>query len=117
MADMDETDDVLIGYSAYDSEEEYYEYVENSCFIADSPENLKEFIKNCWNPAEYYREHIVRLSDIISDYGVSAGRFAIEQAALKRFEKEADKLGIKYQTKPYPGFDESSELFHMKIFK
>ncbi len=112
---MEETDDIVIGYSAYETVEEYYEYVENSCFIAESPENLIEFTKNCWNPAENYLEYAVRFADMTNDYGVSGRSFAIELGALKRFEKVADKRGIKYQTEPYPGFDKSSELFYLEI--
>jgi hypothetical protein len=112
---MEKTDDVEIGYSAYETAEEYYEYVENSCFIAESPEKLVEFTENCWNPAENYRKKVVRFSDMLNDYGVSGRSFAIEKGALKRFEKEAEKRGIKYQTEPYPGFDKSSELFYLKI--
>jgi len=112
---MEKTDDIVIGYSAYETVEEYYEYVENSCFIAESRENLIEFTKNCWNPAENYREHIVRFSDMLNDYGVSGRSYAIEHGALGRFEKEAKKRGIKYQSEPYSGFDKSSELFYLKI--
>jgi hypothetical protein len=93
--------DQLIGYTAYDPDEEIYEYVENSCFIADSEANVRKFTENCWKPAEVYKTEPVRLSDILKDFGASGGLYAMEAEALKRFINAAEASGIRYKSEPY----------------
>ena len=91
-------DNPIIGHSAFILYDECYEYIENACYIADSPESLKKFLKDATFNINDYRLDTIRLSDIIDDYGCSCGEFAMEQKALKRFEQVPN---IKYTVKPF----------------
>lgn len=95
-------DDPVIGYSAFDRREEWYEYVEDSCYLADSPETLAQFLEGCWALRAEYRVEAVRLSDIVKDYGVSSGHYAMESEALARFRRVADRHELCYRVEPYP---------------
>jgi len=88
----------IIGYSAFRLFDECYEYNENACYIADSPESLKEFLGGTMFSVKDYRIDAVKVSDIIDDYGFSLGEFAMEPDALKRFKQTAD---LTYSVKPY----------------
>ncbi len=91
----------IIGYSAYNICEDAYEYNENECFIADSIESLRDFIKGAGFSVKNYRAVNVRLSDILDDYGVSYGSYCMEHEALKKFEQAARIAGIKYDLEDY----------------
>ena len=88
----------IIGYSAYNTHLEAFEYNENECFIANSVESLKAFIDGAGFGWENYKIEPVWMSDILDDYGVSNGRFCMEIEALARFEKAARSLGVIYHT-------------------
>ena len=113
---MENNDNPIIGYSAFALYDECYEYNENSCFIADSPASLKEFLKDATFNINDYRFDTIRLSDIIDDYGCSCGEFAMEQEALKRFEQVPD---MKYTVEPFDDpFDGGEpDLFVVNIDK
>ena len=96
--------DDLIGYSAYDPIEECYEYNENECYVADSPESLQRFLAGAMFSAEDYRIEPVRISDFLRDYGCSCGSYALEPEALKRFERTATSNGFEYDVEPYEDF-------------
>jgi len=106
----------IIGYSAYRLFDECYEYNENACYIADSPESLKEFFGGAMFAVEDYRTDAVKLSDIIDDYGCSLGEFAMEPEALKRFRKMP---GLTYSVEPYDNYlnKEEPDLFVVNIDK
>ena len=90
--------ETIIGYSAFRLFDECYEYNENACYIADSPESLKEFLEGAIFAVHDYRIDAVKVSDIIDDYGFSLGEFAMEPEALKRFKQTAD---LTYSVKPF----------------
>ncbi len=87
----------IIGYSAYNTHLEAFEYNENECFIADSIESLKAFIDWAGFRRDEYKLGPVWMVDIIDDFGVSNGRFCMEPEAFARFEKAARLLGVVYQ--------------------
>lgn len=91
----------MIGYTAYNVLEDIYEYNENECFIADSIESLRDFIKDAGFPVEEFRAARVLMSDIMDDYGASSGRYCMEPQALRRFEKAARAAGIVYALEDY----------------
>ena len=101
--------DDLIGYSAFDPEEECYEYNENECYVADSPESLKKFLANAMLPVGDYRIDEVRISDFLKDYGCSCGSYAFEPEALKRFERIAASNDFEYKVEPYEDYGLSVE--------
>ena len=113
---MENNDNPIIGYSAFILYEECYEYNENACFLADSPESLKEFLKDASFNINDYRIDPIRLSDIIDDYGCSCGEFAMEPEALKRFEQVPD---MKYTVEPFDDLfsDGEPDLFVINIKK
>lgn len=113
---MENNKNPIIGYSALALYDECYEYIENACLIADSPESLKEFLKNATFNINDYRIDPIRLSDIIDDYGCSCGEFVMEPEALKRFEQVPD---MKYTVEPfhYSFSDEEPDLFVINIEK
>jgi hypothetical protein len=111
---MKHDDNPIIGHSAFILYDECYEYNENACYIADSPESLKEFLKDATFNINDYRLDTIRLSDIIDDYGCSCGEFAMEQKALKRFEQVPN---IKYTVEPFDDSfsDGEPDLFVVNI--
>jgi Protein of unknown function (DUF1186) len=113
---MENNDNPIIGYSGFILYEECYEYNENACFLADSPESLKEFLKDASFNINDYRIDPIRLNDIIDDYGCSFGEFAMEPEALKRFEQVPD---MKYTVEPFDGLfsDGEPDLFVINIKK
>jgi len=48
-------DELPIGYSAYYPVREEFEYNENHCYVAQSPESLREFMDGSVAPGERYR--------------------------------------------------------------
>jgi len=108
--------ETIIGYSAFRLFDECYEYNENACYIADSPESLKEFLERAMFAVEDYRTDAVKISDIIDDYGCSLGEFAMEPEALKRFKKTTD---LTYSVEPYDHYFNKGEpdLFVVNLDK
>ena len=45
----------IIGYSTFQIFGECYEYNENACYIADSPDSLKEFLEGAMFAVKDYR--------------------------------------------------------------
>jgi len=90
-----------IGYSAYNIFEDVYEYNENECFIADSIESLRDFLKGAGFSVEDFRAKKVHISDILDDYGASGGNYCMEPEALKKFEQEARITGTTYSQEEY----------------
>ncbi len=93
-----ENSETIIGYSAFRLFDECYEYIENACYIADSPESLKKFLGRAMFAVEDYRIDAVKLSYIIGDYGCSLGEFALEPKALKQIQQTTD---CAYSVKTY----------------
>lgn len=95
---MDKNEHPIIGYSAFVLFDECYEYNENACYIADSEESLKEFLKDATFNINDYRFDAIKLSDILDDYGCSCGEYAMEPEALKRFKELSN---VTYTVKAY----------------
>ena len=96
----------VIGFSGFDLFEECYEYNENACYIADSPEAAEAFMENSVMGTGEFRIDAVTIADIMRDYAASDGEFAMESAAFRRFSAIAAANGIRFQATPYDG-DES----------
>jgi len=95
------SDKPTIGYSAYCTVQQHFEYNENHCYVADSPESLGEFMKGCMAPGERYRPVPVTMPDILADYGVSGGSYCFELKALQRFERAAQEHRVWYSKEPF----------------
>ncbi len=113
---MNDSDNPIIGYSAFTLYDDSYEYNENACYIADSPESLKKFLGDAVFNINDYRIDTIKLTDILDDYGCSSGEYAMEHQTLKRFEQIS---GIPYTVKPFDGFFDAGapELFVVNIKK
>jgi hypothetical protein len=111
---MDNNDKSIVGYSAFRLYDECYEYNENACYIADSPESLRAFLEGASFNLKDYRIDTIKLAAIIEDYGCSSGEFAMEPEALKRF-KQVTKLT--YSVEPFddPFNDGDPDLFVVNI--
>ena len=90
-----------IGYSAFRLFDECYEYNENACYIADTPESLRGFLTNAPFSLNDYETVKVTLSDMENDFGYSNGEYALEPETLSRFEKVAEISGISFTVTPY----------------
>ena len=114
----DDAKDNFIGFSAYDRYQELYEYIEDSCFIADSLETYQVFIENCWTPPEHYQPVRISFSEMLNDFGVSTFRYAIEPLALNRFKTAAEIWTVKYEIKPYwiDSKKDADSLFSLRIW-
>lgn len=111
---MDKNDYPIIGYSAFILFDECYEYNENACYIADSEESLKDFLKDATFNINDYRFDEIKLSDILDDYGCSCGEYAMEPEALKRFKQVSN---VKFTVEPYddPFSSGEPDLFIVNI--
>lgn len=112
---MDNPADILIGYSAFEYLEDCYEYNENACYIAGSAESLKSFLTEAMLEVADYRIDAVRFSDILADYGVSNGEYAMESQALARFKEAAGRAGVKYSIERYETGPGQPDLFVVEI--
>jgi hypothetical protein len=63
---MNNNDNPIIGYSAFILIDECYEYNENACYVADSPESLKAFLKDGAFNIDDYRVDKIHLNDILT---------------------------------------------------
>lgn len=98
---MAETD-IVIGYSAFELFEECYEYDdESACRVSDSPESLKNYLKDALSPLKNYRLEAVKFSDFLRDFGYSFGAYTLEPQALARFEQAAKAYGLQYTVEEY----------------
>ena len=86
----------LIGYSAFDRFEQCYAYSEDACYIADSAESLRRFLKGLMLRAGEYDTKLVTFDELVDDFGCSAGEYALEPAAFARFEKLAKARNVKF---------------------
>lgn len=112
MTDDVEKDSSIIGYSAFRLYDECYEYNENACYIADTPESLRAFLIGAAFSVNDYETVLVTLSDMVNDFGCSSGEYALEPEALARFEKEAETVGIGFKVDP----DQNSMGMKPEIF-
>lgn len=113
---MADNSEVLIGYSAFDLHEECYEYNENACYVADSPQSLRMFLSGAMLEVNDYRIDPVKLSDILEDFGVSSGEYALEQEAFARFQQAAKTANVKYGfQKQEKWFDEQPDLYVVEV--
>jgi hypothetical protein len=113
---MNNNDNPIIGYSAFILIDECYEYNENACYVADSPESLKAFLKDGTFNGDDYRVDKIHLNDILNDFGGSCGEFAMEPEALKRFKQVSS---VAYTVEPYddPFDDGEPGLFIINVDK
>ena len=87
----------IIGYSGFDSSEECYEYFENSCYIADTPQSAKNLMRNSYSCLGKYRIDPVTIDQIMDDFGASCGDYAMEkQAELNTARNEINRLASLY---------------------
>ena len=86
----------IIGYSGFDIYEDCYQYYENSCYIADTPESAENLMKNSYISPRDYRIDPVAIDQIMNDYGVSCGDFAMEKEAFERFRYIAEQNKIQF---------------------
>ena len=91
--------DTVIGYSGLDLFEECYEYFENACYIADTPEAMERLIIVSFTCTGEFRIEPATVGHIMNDYGCSNGEFAMEPGAFDRFKAAAMAKGIRFQAK------------------
>ena len=89
----------IIGYSGFDPYEECYEYFENSCYIADTPQSAKNLMKSSFSCVGTYRIDPVTIEQIMDDFGASCGDYAMEKEAFYRFITVAEKENIRFSAK------------------
>ena len=86
----------IIGYSGFDISEDCYEYFENSCYIADTPQSAENLMKNSFNCIGLYRIAPITIDQIMDDFGASCGDYAMEKKAFDRFKAAAVKKDIHF---------------------
>lgn len=102
--------DLVIGYSGFKLFEESYEYNEDSCYIANSPKSLREFMDGSFLGGGEYRIEAVKLNHLREDFGCSCGNYALESQAFRRFEKLAKINGVSYEVQ-----SEEDSIFVVKL--
>jgi len=116
MDELEKGPSETIGYSAFRPFDECYEYNEDACYIADTPESLRAFLANAPFSVNDYETVVITLSDILNDFGCSNGEYALEPGALSRFEKAAGSSGISFKVTPYEDFlGQPPDLFIVHI--
>lgn len=87
----------IIGYSGFDPYEECYEYFENSCYIADTPQSADNLMRNSFSCVGPYRIDPVTIEQIMDDFGASCGDYAMEKEAFDRFKVVTEKENIRFR--------------------
>ena len=87
----------IIGYSGFDYSEECYEYFENSCYIADTPQSADNLMSNSYTCMGKYRIDPVTIDQIMDDFGASCGDYAMEKEAFDRFIAVAEENNIRFE--------------------
>ena len=97
-----------IGYSARWLLYNTFEYYEDACYIADTPELLRSF-KELGSSGSDYETVAVSVSDVLEDYAFSNRWYAFERGAFEKFVKVIDALGIDCRMIPEKSFDGSQD--------
>jgi hypothetical protein len=90
-----------VGYSIFDSFEDCFDYNENACFIASTRAKAIEFAESAFGDMRGRRIVDVSFADVMNDFGVSCGEYAMELDAFHRFKRVADLNGRTIYAKPY----------------
>jgi hypothetical protein len=93
--------ETVIGYSALERFEECYEFEGEACYIADSPESLRHYLRKAGLPVKDYRLDAVKFAELLNNFGCAFGQYALEAQALARFEEAAKTHGLKYKVEEY----------------
>jgi len=94
-----------IGFSVFDASEECWEYNENACLIASTADSAEVVLQNSWADPRDCRVEVVCFADIMRDYGVSGGEYAMELDAFRRFQEVAALNSVSFESEPYDGDD------------
>ncbi len=94
-----------IGYSVFDTGQECYEYNENACFIASTPEAAQEFLEVACTIPQDGRVDPVCWDDLLRDFGCSGGEYAMEAQAFARFRTLAEEHNVVFEAEAYDGDD------------
>lgn len=95
-----------VGYSIFDTCEDCYDYHEDACFIAATKAEAIRFAESAFGDMRGRRIVRVSYADVINDFGVSCGEYAMELDAYKRFKHVADLNEREIHAKP-DHFDET----------
>ena len=90
-----------IGYSGFILYEDCYEYNENACYLADSKESARQFMLNCGYEETDFKIDAISFKDIMNDYGVSAGEYAMEEKVFENFKRIAEDAGVEYEAETF----------------
>ena len=113
---MTDNSPITIGYSAFGGFDEAYQYHENACYIADTPESLRGFLTDAAFSVNDYETVMVNISDMLNNFGLSNGEYAMEPKALSRFQEVADTLDLDYRVTPDDTLtDEKPDLFIVNL--
>ena len=96
---------LLVGYSVFGTGQECYEYNEDACFIASTPDSAQQFLNVACMIPQDGRVHPVCWEDVLRDYGVSGGEYAMEADAFARFRTLAEEHKVPFESKAYDGDD------------
>ena len=86
-----------IGYSGFEKFEECYEYFENACYIADTPEAAAQLMEDSGACIGEYRIDPITLAQILDNYGCSCGEYAMQPEAFARFTAIAKLKGVRFE--------------------
>ena len=117
--DIEKRTSITIGYSAFRLFDECYEYNENACYIADTPESLRVFLTGANFSVNDYETVAITPSDLLNDFGCSSWEYALEPEALSRFEKVAETSDIGFAVTPYEdsiGLEPELFIVHVSSF-
>ena len=99
----------LIGYSVWWSLYNTFEYYEDACYIADTPESLRTFKADLDSSGEEYEILEVSVSDVLENFAFSNGWYAFERGAFEKFVKVIDALRIDCRMTPDKSFGDSED--------
>lgn len=95
--------ETIVGYSVFEKFEECYQYNEDACFIADSRRSAETFLKNGYSDANDCRIVNITFGDIMRDYGVSCGEYAMESQAFAVFKRIAALNAVTFTSEAFDG--------------
>ena len=89
-----------IGYSVFWPLYKTFEYYEDACYIADTPESVRTFKGDLDSSGDEYEILEVSVSDVLNDFAFSNGWYAFERGAFEKFVEVIDALEIDCRMRP-----------------
>ncbi len=106
----------ILGYSALSVKDKCYVALDDSTYIADSPNDMIKYLEDLLADPKEYMIDQVSMQDVTKDFGDTEGSYALEVDAFDIFKKLAESVKMSFYESPYESFDsEEPEVFIIEV--